>query len=336
MAAGQRRVAVRRRLGVDVREPRRGLLAHLAVGGAGGVSAGTAVHHPARLRARGVLPIAPCRGRRPLDPRRDHADTLPLLEEDPRHPSRDVGESRAPRVRRHRPPDGGRMPGTFAVGALQVPRVPSPGGAVRRRRGAPLLCAAPSPDHRAPHLDAGAAQHSLDRRRARRVRGPDGDAGWFPEIPAGPASGGAAVVLYRGMAVLRPAPVRADLLGARRALDVPRRGARGELVLPPPQATAVGHGKHRAAPHPPSQRPNPELPAAARLGHLSRAAAGRDTLPARPLPPPAPRAVGRAGPQPAALPRPTPPPAPPPPRPRPRPPAPPPSPPPPPPPPRHP
>src|SRR5207247_2029677 len=42
MAAGQRRVAVRRRLGVDVREPRRGLLAHLAVGVACGVSAGTA------------------------------------------------------------------------------------------------------------------------------------------------------------------------------------------------------------------------------------------------------------------------------------------------------
>src|SRR2546421_7219725 len=41
-------------------------------------------------------------------------------------------------------------------------------------RSAPLLCAAPSPDHRAPHLDARAAQHSLDRRRARRVRGPDG------------------------------------------------------------------------------------------------------------------------------------------------------------------
>src|SRR5206468_3921222 len=121
------------------------------------------------------------------------------------------------------------------------------------------------------------------------------EAGGVPGVPTRPASCGVAVVLDRCVAVLRPASVRADVLGARRPLGVPRRGAGGELVLSPPQAAAVGDREHRAASHPPPQCPDPELPSTAGAGSLSRAAAGRDAHPEGELPLRAPRAVGRAG-----------------------------------------
>ena len=57
------------------------------------------------------------------------------------------GQSRASRVRRHRHPDRGRVPRPVALAAVQVPRVPPSGGAVRRRRRAALLRA-----HRLPTI----------------------------------------------------------------------------------------------------------------------------------------------------------------------------------------
>src|SRR5690348_15656283 len=103
------------------------------------------------------------------------------------------------------------------------------------------------------------------------------------------------------MAVLRAAPVRADLLGARRALGLRRRGAPGQLLLPASEAAAMGHGQHRATSHPPPAAADPELPVAAGIGRPPRAAQGSHALPARKLSVRAADVMGRTAPQAGAV-----------------------------------
>src|SRR5260221_2822202 len=83
----------------------------------------------------------------------------------------------------------------------------------------------------------------LDGRRAGGVDRADGDARRVPRVRPGAAPRDAPVHLARRVAVLRPAPVRADVLGARQALGLRRRPAPRQLVLPTPQAAPVGHGE---------------------------------------------------------------------------------------------
>ena len=93
--------------------------------------------------------------------------------------------------------------------------------------------------------------------------------GHIARVPGGVAratSRGAAVNGHRGVVVLRTAPVRADLLGARREVGVRRCGVDRKLVLPTPQGLAVGDRQHRPASHPSSECPDPELPPSRRDG----------------------------------------------------------------------
>src|SRR2546426_2921272 len=295
VAARQRGGAVRRRVGAHVREPARRLLAHPAPGRARRLLPHPPVHHSARLRPRRVLPVDARGRRRRLDPRRAHPDAVPLLEEDARTPSRHLGQSRAPRVRRHRHADGGRVPRPVALGAVQVSRVPPSRGVVRRGRRAAFLRAAPHPDDRAARVDARAAQHLLDGRRSGRGDRADGDARRVPGVCAGAAPRDAAVHIARRVAVLRSAPVRADVLGARRALGLRRGGAAGELILPPPQTAPVGHREYRATPHPPPASPDPQLSPPAGAGRPCRAAPGPDADALGKLAMRPPHPVGRAG-----------------------------------------
>src|SRR2546425_4264625 len=268
---------------------------HPAPGRAGRLLPDPPVHYPARLRARRVLPVDAHGGHRRLDPRRAHPHAVPLLEEDPRAAPRHVGQPRAPRVRRHRHADGGRVPRPVALGAVQVSRVPPSRGVVRRGRRAAFLRAAPPPDDRAARVDARAAQHLLDGRRSGRGDRADGDARRVPGVCAGAAPRDAPVHIARRVAVLRSAPVRADVLGARRALGLRRGGAAGELILPPPQTAPVGHREYRATPHPPSASPDPQLSPPAGAGRPCRAAPGPDADALGKLAMRPPHPVGRAG-----------------------------------------
>ena len=69
-------------------------------------------------------------------------------------------------------------------------------------------------------LDARAPQHHADQRRPAGVRARDERAGRMARVPAGPRPRGAGLVLDRRVALLRAAPVRADVLGARRPMGL--------------------------------------------------------------------------------------------------------------------
>ena len=96
-------------VGADLGRARCRLLAVAAARGAGRGLPGAAVHDPARLRPRRLLPPPP--GQRLGRPRhrRADADALRLLAPHPRAASRHVGQSRSPRLRRHRYADGARI-----------------------------------------------------------------------------------------------------------------------------------------------------------------------------------------------------------------------------------
>ena len=96
-------------VGADLGRARRRLLAVAAARGAGRGLPGAAVHDPARLRPRRLLPPSPGqRLGRPRDRRAD-ADALRFLAPHPRAASRHVRQSRSPRLRRHRYADGARI-----------------------------------------------------------------------------------------------------------------------------------------------------------------------------------------------------------------------------------
>jgi len=164
----------RRRLGADVREPERRLLAHPPPGRTRRLFPHPPVHH---LSTTAATPRSSGRRARPTS----SASILGVLtltpyhywKKTPRAASRHVGQSRAPRVRRYRHLDGGRVPRTIALGTVQVSGVPPSGGCCRRGRCAALLRAAPHPEHRAARVDARAAAASS---------GPT--SGWRPSIRA--------------------------------------------------------------------------------------------------------------------------------------------------------
>ena len=67
----------------------------------------------------------------------------------------------------------------------------------------------------------------------------------------------------RGLAVLRPAPVRGHALGTRAGVALPSAGSAGQLLLRAAAGAELVHGQHRPAPHPPPLQSDPELPAGA-------------------------------------------------------------------------
>ena len=85
------------------------LLAFAAARRAGRGLPGAAVHDPARLRPRRLLPPPPRQRLGRPRHRRVDADALRFLAPHPRAASRHVGQSRSPRHRRHRYADGARI-----------------------------------------------------------------------------------------------------------------------------------------------------------------------------------------------------------------------------------
>ena len=65
----------------------------------------------------------------------DHAVPVRLLEEDPRHAPRHLGQPRPPRDGRHRNPHRRRVPGAVGLRALLLPLLPQHAGAAGHRPG---------------------------------------------------------------------------------------------------------------------------------------------------------------------------------------------------------
>ena len=76
----------------------------------------------------------------------------------------------------------------------------------------------------------------------------------------------------RRLAVLRPAPVRAHLLGVGRGLERPHRRPARQLALRPAARAALVHGEHRHPSCPSSVQPDPLLPARRGAARASRVA----------------------------------------------------------------
>src|SRR5258708_33966954 len=85
----------------------------------------------------------------------------------------------------------------------------------------------------------------------------------YRSVPARASPDHAARRLDRGLAVLRPAPVREYPLGRRGWLEPARGGAARQLLLRPADRAALVHRQYRHAPHPSSLQPDSLLPAAA-------------------------------------------------------------------------
>ncbi len=143
------------------------LVAHIAARRSGRGIFGAAVHDPARLRARRILPPSP---RQRLDrPRagRAHLDAIRFLEANARHSSCDLGKSGAPWHRRCRYPDGARISGAVALAPPDVSALSPSGGDVRSGAGLSFHPAA-------------AASVRLDAQLA----GSLGSARWAPTLPS--------------------------------------------------------------------------------------------------------------------------------------------------------
>ena len=110
------------------------------------------------------------------------------------------------------------------------------------------------------------AQHHPHRHRARRGhrRAVSRSSGWqavlLVQLPTAMLAGRG-----RDLAVLRPAPVRGRLLGARsRTGATPTAALRGARYLKLPEGPPVLHRQHRPAPRAPPERAHPQLQPAAR------------------------------------------------------------------------
>jgi hypothetical protein len=96
------------------------------------------------------------------------------------------------------------------------------------------------------------------RRRSRRDL-----AGRPRAVPAHPSADHADRRLDRGLAVLRPAPVRGHGMGGSRRLEPARGRSARQLTLRPAARAALVHRQHRHSPRPPPVQPDTVLPAAA-------------------------------------------------------------------------
>ena len=131
---------------------------------------GPAVHDPARLQPRGVLP-APGDQRlgRPRHRRGDAHPARPVAA-DARDPSRRDGQSRRARDRRRHHHDGRRISEPRPVAAALVPDLPPSGDAVRRRPDLPLPAPAPAADRPDAEGLGALGQHDGHQSRHRRDR----------------------------------------------------------------------------------------------------------------------------------------------------------------------
>ena len=191
----------------------------------------------------------------------------------PCDPSRDLGQSRSARHRRHRHADGARISGAVALGPAALSALPPSARHVRPRPGLSVLAAAPPAGRLDARRLAALGQHHGDQRSRSR---------WSSAVLIWLVGVGPFLLVHlpitllarvdRRLAVLRAAPVRGHVLGARRDLERARGGAARQLALRSAARAALVHRQYRRAPRPPSVQPHSVLPAAAGAARSSRAA----------------------------------------------------------------
>jgi len=195
------------------------------------------------------LPVDPDGRHRRLDPPASSRSRHTTIGEDPRAPSRHLGQSRAPRV--------------FGdIDTLTVARVLARSRWERSSIAciairwccsgwarAALLRATSDSDHRAARVDARAAQHLLDGRGTGNADRANGDLRGFASS-RGAASRHALSTSLGVWLFLRPAPVRAHVLGARRALGYDAAALQGARTTASPNCSS-GPPETSAPPHSP-------------------------------------------------------------------------------------
>ena len=192
-------------------------------GARGGAPAGAGVHDPARLRAQLVLRLAPGEHLGRARAQRADADAVRGLAPRALAPPFERGRPRPPGHRRRGHAHRARVPRAQAAPAPGLPHLPSSADPARAGPAA-LLRAVPALALRPGAARArDLAQRDGSQRGARRaLRGADARAGGMAHgdrAERGRGGGG----LGRLVAVLRPAPVRAHLLGRAGVLGSPRR-----------------------------------------------------------------------------------------------------------------
>ena len=248
--------AVLRPLGDHAALPRLRLLAEPAARRAGRRLHGPAVHDPARLRPRLVLPHPARQPRRRPRPRGADAHPLRLLAAHARDAPREFGQSRSPRQGRRADADGRRIPEPAALAPDRLPALPQPLDPAGAGPDLPVLPQASPADRADGRRQGGLDQRDGDQSRHRRHRRRHERFDRRPGFPLDPPADHAARLLDRGLAVLRPAPVRGDLLGPAGRLDLPGRRDAGQHVFRPAGAAPLVQRQHRRPPCPSPGEPD--------------------------------------------------------------------------------
>ncbi len=245
-----------------------------AAGAFGGVPPGAPVHVSARLRSRVVLSVQARQRHARRRPGRADAYAISGLA---RRPCAASCRRRQPGPSRHRRRDDADDRGiSRATGSrpARLPPLPTSASALRYWSG---LAVPDQPAH--PGRPSAKALAQLVE-RARHQCGPcrpaDG-AGHDARSAAGAdwlAAGNRARSDDRYLAVLHPAPVRGQLLGAEVELGFPSGRSAGLVLLRPAAGVALAYRQHRLPSHPSFVEPDPELPAAC-LSRGQPVAAGR-------------------------------------------------------------
>ena len=123
-----------------------------------------------------------------------------------------------------------RVPQPAALAAARLPTAAQPADPAGARPDLPVPAQAPPAGRADGQRQGGLDQRDGDQPRHRRGRGRHELSDRHPELPLGAAADHAAGLLDRDLAVLRPAPVRAHLLGPSGRLELPLGRHAGQHV----------------------------------------------------------------------------------------------------------